>query len=91
VVRLRQTDADQVCGLQVYRGVARFLPPSTFDAPSARADVGLACDRATWALLLSGRQALPAALAAGKAVIDVGDETALHAFFGLFDDLSLRG
>jgi len=91
VFRLRQTDADHVCGLQVYRGVARFLPPSAFETPSARADVGLACDRATWALLLSGRQSLPAALAAGKAVIDAGDETALHAFFGFFDDLSLRG
>jgi hypothetical protein len=42
-------------------------------------------------MLLSGRQSLPAALAAGKAVIDAGDETALHAFFGFFDDLSLRG
>jgi alkyl sulfatase BDS1-like metallo-beta-lactamase superfamily hydrolase len=91
VFRLRQTDADHVCGLHVMRGVARFLAASAFASADARVDVALACDRATWALLLSGRQSLAAALAAGGAVIEAGDPTALRAFFTLFDGLTLGG
>jgi alkyl sulfatase BDS1-like metallo-beta-lactamase superfamily hydrolase len=91
IFRLRQVDADHVCGLHVLRGVARFLPASAFAMPGARVDVALACDRATWALLLSGRQSLAAALGAGAAVLEAGDATALYALFALFDGLSLGG
>ena len=91
VFRLTQADVGQTCGLHVYCGVARFVAPAAFAQPGARADLALRCDRSVWALLLSGRLSLAAALAAGQAVIEQGDAPALLAFFDLFDNLSLRG
>lgn len=98
----RAADADEVFrltldgtgvagGLHVVGGVGRFVAgdPSAAGEPG-RVDLGLTCDKETWAMLLSGKTRLDDALAAGTARVDLGSAAALHAFFDRFDNLSLR-
>ena len=91
VLRLTLTGTGVAGGLHVIGGVGRFVAGApALTAEPGRVDLGLTCDKDTWALLLAGRQTLAQALQAGKARMDTGEAPALLAFFDLFDNLSLR-
>jgi alkyl sulfatase BDS1-like metallo-beta-lactamase superfamily hydrolase len=91
VLRLTLEGTGVAGGLHVIGGVGRFIvgdPART--AEPARVDLGLSCDKETWALLLAGRQTLAQAIESGRARMDTGAAAALLEFFDLFDNLSLR-
>jgi len=91
VLRLTLTGTGVAGGLHVIGGVGRFMAGDpAVTAEPGRVDLGLTCDKETWALLLAGRQTLAQALQAGKARMDTGEASVLLAFFDLFDNLSLR-
>ena len=73
------TDLDEICALEIRRGVAQF-----HEGGAVAADVTLATNRSVLMGLLSGQSSLEQARAAGEIEIS-GDERALLTFLGALE------